>query len=150
MRNLCPDKGTMSPQSSPAQNTRSKRTVVRPNCTTEVRTIEQEMVLACIETYIEVTQTPLQPALLAQQKFPIVILNAVLNKNTGKLMEVRHLLCNPKYTGLWGKLYTKELGRLDQGVSGTKGTHAIVFIRHNKILLDRRRHITYGKTVVTY
>jgi hypothetical protein len=150
MGNLCPDKGTTSPQSSPAQNTCSKTTVARPNRTTEVRTIKQEMVLACIETYVEVTQTPLQPARLAQQKFPIVMLNAVLNNETGKLMEMRHLLRNPKYTKLWGELYTKELGGLAQGVSGMKGTDTIVFIGYNKILLNKRRHITYGKTVVTY
>jgi hypothetical protein len=66
MGNLRPDKGTMSPHSSPAQNTHSKTTAVRPHCTTEVRTIQQEMVLAYIETYVEVTQTPLQPARLAQ------------------------------------------------------------------------------------
>jgi hypothetical protein len=150
MGNLCPDKGTTSPQSSPAQNTRSKTTVARPNCTTEVRTIKQEMVLACIETYIKVTQTPLQPAQLAQQKSPIVMLNAVLNNDTGKLMEMRHLLRNPKHTKLWGKLYTKELGRLAQGVSGTKSTDTIVFIKYNKKTLNRRRHITYGKMVVTY
>jgi hypothetical protein len=69
------------------------------------------MVLACIETYIKVIQTSLQPAQLTQQKFPIIMLNAVLNNNTGKLMEMRHLQqCNPKYTELWGKSYTKELG----------------------------------------
>ncbi len=145
MGNLCPDKGITSLQSSPAQNTRSKTMVARPNCTTEVRTIKQEMVLACIETYVKVTQMPLQPAQLAQQKFLIVMLNAVLNNNTYKLMEMCHLLCNPKYTKLWGKLYTKELGRLAQGVSGTKGTDTIVFIRYTKILLDRMRHITYGR-----
>ncbi len=92
----------------------------------------------------------MQPAQLAQQKFPIVLLKAVLNNDTGKLMEMRHLLRNPKYTKLWGKSYTKDFGRLIQGVSGTKGTDTIVFIRYNKIPLDRRRHITYGKTVVTY
>ncbi len=150
MGNLHPDKGTTSPQSSPAQNTCSKTTVARPICTTEVRTIEQEMIPACIETYVEVTQTPLQPAQLAQQKFPIVMLNAVLNNDAGKLMEMRHLLRNPKHTKLWGKLYTKEIGQLAQGVSGTKGTDTIVFIKYNKIPLDRRRHITYGKMVVTY
>jgi hypothetical protein len=90
MGNLRPDKGTMSSQSSPAQNTGSKTTVVRPNPTTEVRIIKQEMVLACIETYVKVTQTPLQPAQLAKQKFPIVMLNAVLNNNTIKLMEMHH------------------------------------------------------------
>jgi hypothetical protein len=107
---LRPERGTMSPQSSPAQNTHSKTTEVRPNGTMEVRTIKQEMVLACIETYVEVTQTPLQPARLTQQKFPTVMLNAVLNNDTGKLMGMCHLLHNPNYTKLWGKLYTKELG----------------------------------------
>jgi hypothetical protein len=65
-------------------------------------------------------------------------------------MEICHLLRNLKYTKLWGKLYTKELGQLAQGVSGTKGTDTIVFIKYGKIPLDRRRHIMYGKTVVTY
>ncbi len=60
--NLHPGRATTSPQSSLTQNTRSKTTVVRPNCPTEVRTIKQEMVLACVEIYIQVTQTPLQPA----------------------------------------------------------------------------------------
>ncbi len=49
-----------------------------------------------------------------------------------------------------GQLYTKELGRLAQGIPGTKGTDTIVFIKYDKILLDQRRNITYGKTVVTY
>jgi hypothetical protein len=40
MGNLRPDKGTMSPRCSLAQNTRSKTTAGRPNCTTEVRTIQ--------------------------------------------------------------------------------------------------------------
>jgi hypothetical protein len=66
MGNLRPVRGTTSPQSSLAQNTHSKTTLARPNCTTEVRTIEQEIVLACIETYVEVTQIPLQPAHLSQ------------------------------------------------------------------------------------
>ncbi len=59
VENLHPGTGATSPQSSPAQNTRSK---TRPNCTMEVRTIKQEMALACIGTYVKVTQTPLQPA----------------------------------------------------------------------------------------
>jgi hypothetical protein len=65
-------------------------------------------------------------------------------------MEMRQLLRNPKYSNLWGKSYTKELGRLSQGIPGTKGTDTIVFIKHDKISLDQRRNVTYGKTVVTY
>ncbi len=56
------------------------------------------------------------------------MLNAVLNMTTGKLMEMRHLLVNPKYKDLWGKSYTKELGRLMQGVPGVTGTDTIIFI----------------------
>jgi hypothetical protein len=78
------------------------------------------------------------------------MLNAVFINNTSKLMELCHLLRNPKYTELWGKLYTKEQGNLAQGVSGTKGTDTIVFIKYKEIPLNRRRHITYGKMVVTY
>jgi hypothetical protein len=37
---------------------------------------------------------------------PIKILNAVLDMNTGKLLEMRHFLVNPKYKELWGKSYT--------------------------------------------
>ena len=65
-------------------------------------------------------------------------------------MEMHCLLHNQKYTKLWDKLYTKELGQLAQGVSGTEGTDTNVFIKYTEIPLDRRRHITYGKTVVTY
>jgi hypothetical protein len=65
-------------------------------------------------------------------------------------MEMRQLLRNPKYSNLWGKSYTKELGRLAQGILGTKGTDTIVFINYDKIPLDRRWNVTYGKTVVTY
>ena len=76
----------------------------------EVRTIDQELFQECIQTYTEVTHKPINPARLAQQKFPTKIINAVLNKDTRDLIEMRQLLRNPKYANLWGKLYTKELG----------------------------------------
>ena len=93
---------------------------------------------------------PVQASSLAQRKFPSKILNAVLNKDTGEFMEMQQLLRNPKYSDLWGKSYTKELGCLAQGILGTKGTDTIVFIKYDKIPLDQRRNVTYGKMVVTY
>ena len=56
------------------------------------------------------------------------MLNAVLDMTTGELLEMRHLLVNPKYKELWGKSYTKELGQLAQGVPGVTGTDTITFI----------------------
>ncbi len=76
----------------------------------EVQTLEQELVLACIQTYVEVTERQVSPRQLSQRKFPTKFLNAVLNKDTGELMEMRHLMKNPKYSELWIKSYTKELG----------------------------------------
>jgi hypothetical protein len=51
-------------------------------------------------------------------------------------MEMWQLLRNPKYTNLWGKFYTKELGQLAQGIPGTNGMDTIVFIKYDKIPLD--------------
>ncbi len=146
------DAGQLCTVSTPAQNTRSKTAGDWPTgkkrC--KVRTIEQELVLECNKTYTEVTQKPVQASSLSQRKFPSKFFNAVLNKDTGKLMEMWQLLRNPKYSNLWGKSYTKELGPLAQDIPGTKGTDTIVFIKYNKIPLDQRRNVTYGKTVVTY
>jgi hypothetical protein len=146
------DAGQLCTVSTPAQNTRSKTAGNWPtgkgHC--KVTTIKQELVLACIKTYTEVTQKPAQASSLAQHKFPSKILNAVLNKDPGELMEMRQLLRNPKYSNLWGKSYTKELRRLAQGIPGTKGTDTILFIKYDKIPLDRRQNVTYGKTVVMY
>jgi hypothetical protein len=63
-------------------------------------------------------------------QFPRKILNDILNTDTDALMEMRHLLINPKYKELWGKSYTIILGCLDQGIPGvSNGTNTIVFIR---------------------
>ena len=57
---------------------------------------------------------------------------------------------NQKYAPVWGKSFNKELGRLAQGILETEGTNTIVFIKYDDIPLDRRQHITYGKTVVKH
>ncbi len=62
-----------------------------------------------------------------------------------------HLLVNPKYKELWGKSYTKELGRLAQGISGvSKGTDTIVFIRREDIPHDRKCNSMYAQVCVNY
>ena len=73
------DAGNLCSSITPAQNTRSKTTqarLIEGLC--EVRTIDHEMFLACIQTYTKVTHKPVNPARLAQQKFPTEMINAVL------------------------------------------------------------------------
>jgi hypothetical protein len=110
---------------SPAHNTRSQ---------VQHRTITQEAILPCMNTCSCIISRSLTPANAARRSFPIEILNAVLDMNTGELLEMRHLLVNPKYKELWGKSYTTDLGRLAQGIpSVSKGTNTIVFITRYEI-----------------
>ena len=56
----------------------------------------------------------------------------------------------PKVLQPMGKSYTKELRQLAQGIPGTKGMDTIVLIKYNKIPLNQRRNVMYGRTVVAY
>jgi hypothetical protein len=98
-----------------------------------------------------ITSRSLTPANTARCSFPIEILNAVPDMNTGELLEMRHLLVNPKYKKLWGKSYTTELGHLAQGIPGiSKGTDNIVFIARDEIPLAWLKDVTYGRVCVNY
>ena len=53
----------------------------------------------------------------------------MLDEDAGELMEYSGLMKNPKYRKLYAKSYTKELGRLAQGMPGqVEGTNTIFFI----------------------
>jgi hypothetical protein len=79
------------------------------------------------------------------------MLHAVLNKIMGHLMEMQHLLVNPKYMELWGKSYMIELERLAQGISGvSKSTDTIVFICREDIPHNRKCNVTYAQVCVNY
>jgi hypothetical protein len=108
-------------------------------------------VLACICTYGEVRDCSITVHHTAQQQFPTNMLHTVLDKTTGHLMEMRHLLVNPKYKELWGKSYTKELGHLAQGIPAVnKGTDTIVFIQCKDIPNNCKCNVTYVRVCVNY
>ena len=65
------------------------------------RTLTQEAMLACIQCQ----STDINARTLASSKFPRHMLNAVLNEDTGEIMEYRHLIGNPKYREIWGQAY---------------------------------------------
>ena len=104
-----------------------------------------------MNTYNYITSRSLTPANTSRRLFPVDILNAVLNKDTGELLEMCHLLKNQKYKDVWGKSYTTELGRLAQGIPGiSKITNTIVSITRDKIPFDRLKDITYGRICANY
>ncbi len=87
----------MDKRNAAAENAKRCTVLANPiqRGSTEVQTLQQELVLACIQTYAEVTGQQVSPRNLSQRRFPTEVLNAVLNKDTGDLMEMRQLLQNP-------------------------------------------------------
>ena len=134
-----PPREETAPPDAPAFNTRSRTRAARPGA-------ERAMFAAA-----DVNRDRLSPRRLASRYFPIEMINAVLDEDTGELMEYRAVMRNPKYRPLYAKSYTKELGRLAQGVPGlVKGTDTIVFITKKDVPLERWRDVTYGRVVIDY
>ncbi len=76
--------------------------------------------------------------------------NPVLDWDTGKLLEYRQLLRDPKHKEIWTKAGANELGRLAQGVGGRiEGTNTIFFIHKHEIPQDRLKDVTYIKFVAS-
>ena len=76
------------------------------------------------------------------------VMNAVLNKETGELLEHRQLVKGPD-RNMWITALANDLGRLAQGV-GTrmkKGTNTMFFIHPSKIPKDKKS--TYCKLVAS-
>ena len=68
--------------------------------------------------FVHVAQLKVTQANLAQRKFPKEIISAVLDKDTGLLMEYQNLMKNPKYRPLYHNPYAKEIRGLSQVILG--------------------------------
>jgi hypothetical protein len=69
---------------------------------------------------------------------------AVLDNDTGNLLEYRLLIKNPKYKEVWSKSFAKEIRRL------ADTTKTIVFVAKHQIPHWRQKEITYGRIVCNY
>ena len=87
-------------------------------------------------THITTRKYPLQ--------FPCDFASAVLDDETGALLEYRHLLKHPKHKDVWRNSFGKEIRRL------ATTTKTIAFMAKQQIPQARRKDITYGRIVCTY
>jgi hypothetical protein len=75
---------------------------------------------------------------------------AVMDAETGKLLNYRQLMQSAQHKEVWSKSSANEFGRLANGVGGRiKGTNTIKFIQKRDVPHERRRDITYGQFVCT-
>ena len=71
---------------------------------------------------------------------------AVLDEQTGQLLNYKQLMRDPKYKKNWSTSSANEFGRLANGVEGCikNPTNTIRFIRRKDIPGSRRKDVTYG------
>lgn len=104
---------------------------------------------------MELSPRKLQAQNLATRQFPTQFLQdmigAVMDSDTGDMLEYRHLLKNPKYRETWSKAFGKEIGRLAQEQEGVvEGMDALHFIEYDDIPTDRRKDVTYARICADY
>ena len=74
--------------------------------------------------------------------------HAVLDQETGELLEYRRLLKHPRFKEVWNRSAADEFGRLAQGIGGRiKGTNTMQFVYKKDIPFDRLKDVTYIKFV---
>ena len=74
---------------------------------------------------------------------------AVMDADTGKMLNYRQLMRHPDYKQPWSKSSANEFGQLAQGIGDriSKPTNTIFFIRKHEIPEERFNDCTYGKFV---
>ena len=114
----------------------------------QTRSINQEVALHMQETQKDKWTTTAQQAAAwcYLLQFLCDYANAVLDGETGELLEYRHLIQCPKYKdAIW---FGNEIGRLAQGMPGrVEGTDTIFFIPKASVPADRWKDVTYGRIV---
>ncbi|EJK68827.1 hypothetical protein THAOC_09958 [Thalassiosira oceanica] len=80
-----------------------------------------------------------------------IVANAVLDAESGKMLEYRQLLRHPTMKADWNHSSANEFGRLFQGIGGRidKPTNTCFFIHKHEVPQDRFKEVTYGKFVCT-
>ena len=81
-------------------------------------------------------------------QFLVDLAASVFGKETGELLEYRHLIKIPKHKKAWGHSFGNEIGRLAQGMPGRNiGTNTIFFIHKSEVPENRWRDMTSSRIV---
>ena len=76
-------------------------------------------------------------------------IHSIIDPDSGKTLEYRHLIQNPKTQKNWTTSCANEFGRLAQGVSNrVQGTNTIYFVPYNKV--PKHKTVTYPRIVCDY
>ena len=98
------------------------------------------------------TSYQIDPQKAASRKYPLQLFcelaGAVLDEETGDLLEYRHIVKQPNHKKVWGGAFGKEVGRLAQGLPGiVEGIDTVNFLFTNEIPSDSFKDVTYARIV---
>jgi hypothetical protein len=140
------------PQAPPAKSTRSHTSKLRQPTRLRQPTKASEAKLRQANAVMQLQRRSFKQQMKVLYNLHVEVEQAmaVLDKESGKLLNYRQLLVHPKYSKDWSVSSANEFGRLAQGVGGRiKGTNTIYFIHESEIPTERRKDVTYGSFVCT-
>jgi hypothetical protein len=75
-------------------------------------------------------------------------LGAIIDKDTGAILEYRHLVKNPAIKSVWETSFANKIGRLFQGIRNLKGMDTCFLVA--KLLIPTNKWPTYGHIVCNF
>ena len=133
----CHNNISQDDDSPPSSNTRQQR---------HLHMLTQDYMLQMIET--PGYTAPFTPAQASCCKYPLQFLcdfaYAVLNDDTGDIVEYRHLIKHPKQKDIWSQSFGKQIRCL------ATTTKTIFFRNKQEIPKDRQGDVTYNRIVCVY
>jgi hypothetical protein len=75
-------------------------------------------------------------------------LGAIINEDTGAILEYRHLVKNPATKSVWETSFANKIGCLFQGIQDLKGTYTCFFIQISLVPIYKRP--TYGQFICNF
>ena len=136
----------------PAMGTRSKKRVSKLHQPTKVpsKTISPELAAAVKRRRQDRTNVRRLTRRISRLENEVHQAMAVMDADSGKMLNYRQLMRNPKYKKEWSISSANEFGRLADGVGGRiKGTNTIKFIHRHDVPKERMKDVTYGQFVCT-
>jgi hypothetical protein len=70
-------------------------------------------------------------------------IGAIIDKDTGAILEYHHLVKNPVTIPVWETSFVNEIGHLFQGIREHKGTNTYFFIKKSQV--PTKKWPTYGQ-----
>jgi hypothetical protein len=64
-------------------------------------------------------------------------IGVIINKETGAVLEYRHLVKNPATKSVWETSFENEIGCLFQGIRDLKGTNTCFFIQKSEVSTNK-------------